>query len=103
MSRPFLQSRVWRERIRPHQLAVEPLCEWCKALDVVEVATDVDHVRRPNGDVMLERDMRNLQSLCKSHHSTKTRWEDAGSKGALTIGYGVDGWPVTWSPETGLQ
>ncbi|TIV72755.1 MAG: HNH endonuclease [Mesorhizobium sp.] len=103
MRRPFLQSRVWREHVRPWQLAREPLCEWCKALECVVIATDVDHIRRPNGDAMLERDANNLQSLCKAHHSVKTRWEDAGSKGTLIVGYDVGGWPISWSPETGLQ
>ncbi len=103
MSRSFLVSRLWRERIRPHQLATEPLCQWCKALDIVEIATDVDHIKRPNGDATLERDGQNMQSLCKSHHSVKTRWEDAGGKGSLIIGFGNDGWPVSWNREAGLH
>ncbi|RWD03777.1 MAG: HNH endonuclease [Mesorhizobium sp.] len=103
MRRPFLDSRVWREHVRPRQLALEPLCQWCKALGIVEIATDVDHIRRPNGDLSLERDERNHQSLCKSHHSSKTRWEDAGGKGALIVGYDVGGWPVSWSPKAGLH
>lgn len=103
MRRPFLESRVWREHVRPRQLALEPLCQWCKALDYVEIATDVDHIKRPNGDPALERNPDNLQSLCKAHHSVKTRWEDGGSKGTLIVGYDVGGWPVSWSPDTGLQ
>lgn len=103
MPRPFLQSRVWREHVRPWQLAREPLCQWCKALDCVVIADDVDHVKRPKDDALLERDADNLQSLCKSHHSAKTRWEAAGGKGVLIVGYDARGYPVSWSPEAGLH
>ena len=103
MSRNFLRSNQWRERIRPQQLNKEPLCEWCKALDTVAIADHVDHVIRPDGDYLLERDSANLQSLCHAHHSVKTNWEKRGSKGAITVGYGTDGYPVLWSIAKGLH
>lgn len=67
-------SARWR-KIREAQLAREPLCRCCAALNIVREATDVDHI---NGDDSDHRDC-NLQSLCGSCHSRKTARETAGS------------------------
>jgi hypothetical protein len=37
-NRKFVQSRLWREKLRPLQLARFPLCEHCKALGIVKAA-----------------------------------------------------------------
>lgn len=63
---------AWR-RLRRQHLEQEPLCRACKREGRVTLATDVDHIR-PRGAGGTDDDA-NLQSLCKSHHSKKTRAE----------------------------
>lgn len=93
--RPFLHSRVWRERIRPRHLASEPLCRFCAALGIVTVAQQVDHIKRPNGDRDLQRRHDNLQSLCFDHHLAKSNWERAATGCPLVIGTDAKGWTIT--------
>ncbi|MEC9342735.1 MAG: hypothetical protein VYD64_02700 [Pseudomonadota bacterium] len=92
--RRFLQSREWRERIRPRQLAAEPLCRFCAALGQIEPAAHVDHIKRPRGDRALQRDFANFQSLCVVHHMQKSKWERGDRARPLAIGTTLDGWPV---------
>ena len=92
--RKFLQSREWRERIRPRQLDREPLCRFCRALGHVEVAKHVDHIQRPKGDWQLQRDPENFQSLCVPHHMSKSKWERGDTSKPLVIGSTQDGWEV---------
>lgn len=96
--RRFLQSREWRERIRPRQLIRQPLCEHCQALGRAVVADQVDHVKRPFGDRLLQRDPQNFQSLCAQCHGRKSKWERSRSGKPLYIGTRADGHPVT-APE----
>lgn len=100
--RRFLQSREWRERLRPRQLEAQPLCEWCLSLGQIAPAAHVDHVRRPRGDRTLQRSPQNFQSLCVNHHGLKSAWERQGHGRPLVIGSAVDGWSVTWHPDTGI-
>lgn len=93
--RKFLQSRRWRERIRPAQLAREPLCEFCKLLGFVQRADSVDHIRRPRGDRLLQIDPANFQSLCSDHHQAKSLWERRNDGRPLVIGVAPDGWTIT--------
>ena len=62
-------GRRWR-RLRLMALRQQPMCQWpgCS-----EAATDVDHIvpKRDGGDDSFG----NLQGLCGSHHSQKTRAE----------------------------
>lgn len=74
----FLQTREWRDRLRPAQLRDEPLCRHCRELGIVELATSVDHIVVPNGDKALQRDRGNFQSLCHTCHSRKTRAQAGG-------------------------
>ncbi len=92
--RKFLWSRVWRERIRPAWLAEHPLCEFCLLLGQTVPATEIDHVKRPEGDWELQRDFANLRSLCGWHHRKKSRWEEGNRKRPLVIGHDSRGWPV---------
>lgn len=97
--RKFLQSREWRERFRPRQLSLEPLCRFCIALgDVTVIAEQVDHIKRPRGDRMLQRDYNNFQSLCATHHQMKSLWERRverrGRDEDLVIGHSRTGWRV---------
>lgn len=67
----------WRARRAAH-LASSPVCVMCKALSppLVTPATEVDHIVAAKGNRALFDDDKNLQSLCKLHHSQKTARED---------------------------
>ena len=74
----FIASRLWREHICPKQLRAHPLCELCRREGRFVPAEEVDHIERPLGDPTLQRDPANFMSLCKSHHSRKTRTDNRG-------------------------
>jgi hypothetical protein len=76
------------------QLSRQPLCEHCALLGKVEQATEVDHIKRPLGDEVLQRNPENWQSLCGFHHKRKSIWERADRKRALVIGVALDGWRI---------
>jgi 5-methylcytosine-specific restriction protein A len=86
-----LYGRVRWKRLREHQLALQPLCEYCLRIEVVTVATIVDHRIPHKGDDSLFHDPSNLQSLCKLHHDRDKRLEENGKR---VIYYGVDGYPL---------
>lgn len=69
----FYSSARWKE-VRAGQLREFPLCTMCKANGKVTAATVVDHVKpiRQGGE---RYEHSNLQSLCWSCHSSKTRLE----------------------------
>lgn len=63
-------GRNW-QKVRDMHLAEFPLCVECLVEGKTVLATDVDHiVRRRDGGSDGDG---NLQSLCHSHHSRKTR------------------------------
>jgi 5-methylcytosine-specific restriction protein A len=68
--RAWYQTPEWK-RIRAAQLLKEPWCIECKKEGRMTVATDVDHIERHQGD---KQKFFNgpFQSLCHSHHSSKT-------------------------------
>lgn len=66
----------WR-KVRAEFLSRRPLCVACEAEGRVELATDLDHIIPHRGDQKLFWDNKNLQGLCKSHHSLKTATEDS--------------------------
>ena len=65
-------------RTRKHQLTEEPLCRMCRANGILRPATEVDHIIpvSKGGDWY---DGNNLQSLCISCHSQKTRADEGKS------------------------
>jgi len=67
----YYSSRHWR-KLRAAKLREEPLCRACRAEGKVTAANEVDHIdgNREN------EDWDNLQSLCKTCHSSKTAKED---------------------------
>lgn len=92
------EARAWRgwyglarwKAIRKHQLAIEPLCRYCRLQGKIEVAEVCDHVERHHGDP--DKFWNGpFQSLCKSHHdATKQAEELRGFSTAV----GEDGWPI---------
>lgn len=74
--RRWYSLEIWVKRLRPMQLAKEPLCRECAAKDVVTAATEVDHVKPHRGDWSMFVDSDNHQSLCKPCHSSKTMREN---------------------------
>jgi 5-methylcytosine-specific restriction endonuclease McrA len=96
--RKFLQSRVWREKIRPAQLAREPLCRFCGVLGRLTLAEHIDHIKRPRGDYRLQRNPENFQSLCAEHHGMKSKWERGDTTKPLVIGRTPDGWTQVTAP-----
>lgn len=82
---------VWIKRLRPAQLAKEPLCRFCARRGITTPATVVDHIDPHRGDREKFLDPANLQSLCKPCH-------DGEKQGDEVRGYskacGVDGWPL---------
>jgi 5-methylcytosine-specific restriction protein A len=101
--RKFLRSWLWCKHIRPKHLGRHPTCKFCDALGLVTAAEEVDHILRPHGDKRLQRSFSNLQSLCSPHHKVKSKWEERNDGRPLTIGIGVDGWPIVWEPGAGIQ
>ncbi|WP_145643812.1 HNH endonuclease [Neorhizobium alkalisoli] len=84
------QTVAWK-RLREHQLAVQPLCEFCLITEDVTAAEVVDHKKPHKGDFELFHDPLNLQSLCAHHHNSAKQLMERGRKVAVI---GVDGYPI---------
>ncbi|MGO8172685.1 HNH endonuclease [Rhizobium ruizarguesonis] len=87
--RRLYQSSRWR-RIRHHQLAAQPLCEWCLESEIVTEATEVHHATPHRGDVELFWSGPFI-STCKPCHASRGQLEDNGK---TVVRYGPDGWPL---------
>ncbi len=70
----FYATTAWR-KLRGRFIEANPLCVHCLEIDRTEPATHVDHVVERRDDPSRELDWENLQSLCLSCHSSKTRRE----------------------------
>lgn len=70
-------TRAWA-KARKRYLAANPICVECDKEGRLTPATEVDHIEPHKGDRDLFWDESNWQSLCKSHHSSKTAREDGG-------------------------
>lgn len=68
------------QKLRAQHLAKQPYCqcEQCKRLGLSTKANTVDHIVPHRGDDRLRLDPNNLQSMTRSHHSTKTNKYDGG-------------------------
>ena len=62
------------------KLAADPLCELCLAKGNVAQAEEVDHIKPVNQYPELRLVYDNLQSLCVTCHSKKTREENKINK-----------------------
>ena len=82
-TRPWIKwykTTTWK-KIRERQLAIEPLCRFCKKDGVLTPATVVDHIIPHKEDMKLFFEGP-FQSLCKRHHdSTKQKIEKSGEFG----------------------
>ncbi|HAC5626866.1 TPA: HNH endonuclease [Listeria monocytogenes] len=69
----FYKSRLWQKN-RYQQLIREPLCERCKANDIVVQAVIVHHIVDTNTLEGWERrlDPENLESICFACHNKET-------------------------------
>ena len=70
--KPWYASRRWRV-LRLDVIRAEPFCRHCAELGRRVLTTDVDHIRKHGGDPRLFWDRDNLQGLCRSCHTRKTR------------------------------
>lgn len=70
---------------------MQPLCERCLAMDVVEVATVVHHADGGHGGSEDRFWSGPFESLCKPHHDSEGQREDLGQ---TVVTFGADGWPV---------
>lgn len=68
-------NTAWR-RLRRIKLNADPLCEQCLGENIVVPATQVDHIIPVSQQPELKLCYENLQSLCETHHSQKTREEN---------------------------
>lgn len=76
----FYKGRLWLA-VRKQHLQNEPLCRTCRKVGKLTEATHVDHII-PRSIGGSEYDETNLQSLCMSCHSSKTRIEETiGTRG----------------------
>ena len=79
----------WRKRAR-YQLRVQPLCAMCLEEGRLMAASVADHIQPHHGD-QLKFFLGELQSLCRLHHdSAKKRDEARGYSTRI----GADGWPT---------
>src|SRR3990167_7523979 len=85
MALRFYDSITWRN-IRNAFISANPLCNLCDRKGRATIATQVDHITsiRMGGN---KTDWNNLQSLCDTCHSRKTRKENQKTKKAIMIVY----------------
>lgn len=69
-------TTAWR-KLRAHVLRQAPLCRLCAGRGLAVPAVDVDHIT-PVADGGAPFDQNNLQALCHSCHSRKTRADQTG-------------------------
>ena len=82
----FYDTYVWRS-LRAHVLNIEPLCRHCAAKGQTTAATQVDHIKPIEEGGSLKA-LDNLQPLCDTCHSRKTRKENEQEKAITqTLGY----------------
>lgn len=76
MSNRFYASKAWLDCRGDVLIRDRYQCVECRNKGKITLATDVDHIlpREQRPDLELDRD--NCQSLCKPHHSKKTRREN---------------------------
>jgi 5-methylcytosine-specific restriction enzyme A len=91
----FYNRSAWK-KLRASKLSQNPLCEECLKRELFVPAVHVDHVLPLATHPERGMDATNLQSLCHSCHSGKTREEQTGrkSKHWSSGRVGLDGIPL---------
>src|SRR5262245_33416704 len=82
-------TTMWRKRAK-HQLRSQPLCAMCLKGGRINASTIADHVEPHKGDQQ-KCFFGQLQSLCKLHHESAKKREEARR---YSPQIGADGWPV---------
>lgn len=70
----FYKTKRWLV-IRQLKLDDNPLCELCESYNIITPAVFVDHILNRKIFPEYEYEMDNLQSLCRTCHSQKTKLE----------------------------
>lgn len=78
--RKLYDTSRWR-KLRNLKINSDPLCEECLRNDRITGAEEIDHIQPHKGNSDLFFDYKNLQSLCKSCHSSKTMRERNKKRG----------------------
>lgn len=74
------------QQARADYLKTHPLCVRCEALDLIEPATTVDHIKAHQGDDLLFWDRDNWQALCTTCHSRDKQREERAAVDANITG-----------------
>ena len=85
-------TTMWRKRAK-HQLRSQPLCEMCLKDGRINAATIADHIEPHKGDQQ-KFFFGELQSLCKLHHESAKKREEARAtrrRSAPTAGQSIPG------------
>lgn len=91
----WYKTAAW-QRLRGKVLGREPLCRFCRRVGILTQADTVDHITPHRGDMGKFFDGANLQSLCRScHSSTKQKIEKRGRE----IGCDRNGMTEEWRNE----
>ena len=74
----FYNSSTWRS-LRRYKIQINPLCENCESKGLTEPGVEIDHIIaiRDGGERL---GMNNLQTLCRSCHSSKSAQEREARK-----------------------
>lgn len=81
IERKFYTSKVWRN-LRAYKLSLQPFCERCPK-SLLTIATEVHHIKEVKIYPGLKLDINNLESLCKSCHSSHTAKGNAYKPGKI--------------------
>lgn len=76
MTTKIYNSKRWK-KLRLIKLGINPLCQDCETLGLIESANHVDHIKAIN-DGGEPFDIDNLRALCLRCHSRKTVYRDGG-------------------------
>ena len=74
----FYNSKAWRS-LRNYKIQMNPLCEMCESKGLTEPGKEIDHITAIKDDGQM-LNIRNLQTLCKSCHASKSAKERESRK-----------------------
>lgn len=80
----FYTSKEWIA-LRDYKRLLNPICERCEKMNVITPMEVVDHITPVEVSEELKLSLDNLQSLCRSCHTIKTREDQYGRYEDITI------------------